>query len=74
MTYSESADHTLRVTSQVNLHYRVRLNQQLSYTIEKDIRTDVETVWENSKFLPWKFTLRTLYFKMKQQLTTVMLL
>ena len=32
-----------------------------SYTIEKDIRSDVETVWKNSEFLPWNFTLRTLY-------------
>ena len=30
------------------------------HRIEKDIRSDVETVWKNSKFLPWNFTLRTL--------------
>ena len=31
-------------------------NGLLAYTIEKDIRPDVETVWKNSEFLPWNFT------------------
>ena len=53
--------HPHRVTSPVNLRHRVRLHQW-SYSIEKGIRSDVETVWK-CKFLLWEFvTMETCTF------------
>ena len=43
-------------TSLADLRHQAQLDQR-SYTIEKDIRLDVNTDWE-SKFSTWNFTMK----------------